>query len=209
MKLFLIRHGQTTANLDMVYAGQTDVPLTDLGRQQAEAIRPILAPVSFDKIYSSDLSRAIDTQRLAIPGAEGIRTPLLREYDVGSLVGVDFARGRQLFAQAQTDSSLMRDYSLFGGESPRMVCDRIREFLSMLEAESCENVAAFVHNGIMNSMLRIVLGTEFDTAAVKSQNCAINIFEFDGTRWRLFAWNYMGGISPYAAVKSANVGKTR
>lgn len=189
MKLFLIRHGQTSANLEGIYAGQTDVPLTDLGRQQAEAIRPILAPIVFDKIFSSDLQRAIDTQRLAIPGTEGIRTPLLREYDVGSLVGVDFAQGRQLFSQRQ-NTGITRDYSLFSGESPQMVCDRVRKFLALLEAAPCETAVAFVHNGIMNTMLRIVLGVEFDTAAVKSQNCAIHIFEYDGTRWKLLAWNY-------------------
>ena len=189
MKLFLIRHGQTTANLTSIYAGQTDVPLTDLGRQQAEAIRPILASTSFDKVFSSDLHRAIDTQQLALPGAEGIRTPLLREYDVGTLVGMSFDRGRQLFAQAQS-KSLTRDYSLFGGESPLMVRDRVCKFLALLEAEPCEAVAAFVHNGIMNTMLRIVLGTDFDTAGIKSQNCAIHVFEYDGTRWKLLVWNY-------------------
>ena len=57
MKLFLIRHGQTTANVSRkAYCGQTDVPLTELGRQQAEAIRPILSRHQFDRVFSSDLS---------------------------------------------------------------------------------------------------------------------------------------------------------
>ena len=190
MKLFLIRHGQTTANLTSTYAGQTDVPLTDLGRQQAEAIRPILASITFDKVFSSDLHRAIDTLQLALPGADGIRTPLLREYDVGTLVGMHFDQGRQMFAQVQANNGFTRDYSVFGGESPKMVRNRVQNFLSSLEQTPCENVAAFVHNGIMNTMLRIVLGTDFDTAGVKSQNCAIHVFEFNGERWKLLVWNY-------------------
>ena len=62
MKLFLVRHGQTVSNVAGVYAGQTDVILTDAGRAQAMKIRPILEKFQFDKVYSSDLSRAIDTQ---------------------------------------------------------------------------------------------------------------------------------------------------
>ena len=79
MKLFLIRHGQSTANLVKTYAGQTDAPLTEQGRLEAEQIRPILGKFSFDRVYSSDLTRAIDTQRIALPDAVAETTPLLRE----------------------------------------------------------------------------------------------------------------------------------
>ena len=58
MKLFLVRHGQTTANQQKIYAGQTDVLLTEQGRQEAESIRPILEKFTFDRVYSSDLTRA-------------------------------------------------------------------------------------------------------------------------------------------------------
>ena len=85
MKLFLVRHGQTTANQQQFYAGQTDVPLTEQGRQEAEAIRPILAKFTFDRVYSSDLIRAMHTAELAIPGCIYETTPLLREVGMGSL----------------------------------------------------------------------------------------------------------------------------
>ena len=87
MKLFLVRHGQTTANVDKIYAGQTDVMLTEAGREQAMAIRPILENFQFDKVYTSDLTRAMDTQALALPFEDPIRTPLLREIDVGGATG--------------------------------------------------------------------------------------------------------------------------
>lgn len=191
MKLFLVRHGQTTANLNKIYAGQTDVPLTEQGRKEAESIRPILEKFTFDRVYSSDLSRAVDTQRLALPGAVAIQTPLLREFDVGSLVGKTFA---EVSAQTSEEFRWKRDYTVFGGENAEMVCQRLRQFLSSLEADPCENAIAFAHNGVMNMMLRIVLGNNFNYAAVYSRNCAIHVLEFDGTHWRLLAWNYMGPI---------------
>lgn len=191
MKLYLIRHGESVANEKKVYAGQTDVMLTENGRSQARRIQPILEQISFDKVYSSDLIRAIETQRLAIPGAEGEKTPLLREFAVGTLEGMSYSEVRARFGAT---IGRARDYTPFGGENAETVRDRLREFLSKLEAEPWENVAAFVHNGIMISMMEIVLGSAFDRSALKSGNCAIHVFEYDGAKWHLLAWNYMCAV---------------
>ena len=191
MKLFLVRHGQTTANQQKIYAGQTDVPLTEQGRKEAESIRPILAPFTFDRVYTSDLSRAVDTQKLALPDATAIQTPLIREFDVGSLVGRSFT---EVATQIDDSFRWRRDYTGFGGENADMVCARLRQFLSDLEADPCDTAIAFAHNGIMNMMLRVVLGNTFDYASAYSRNCAIHVFEFNGEKWRLLAWNYMGKL---------------
>lgn len=191
MKLFLIRHGQTDANLAKVYSGQKDVLLTEKGISEAEGIRPILANFKFDKVYSSDLTRAVKTQELAIPGVKAVQTPLLREYDMGSLVGMGFQEAKDQYGEAFT---LTRDYTPFGGENSEMVCERVRKFTDMLIAEPCDYVAAFAHNGIMSSMLENVIGTAFDRTALKSYNCAIHVYDYDGIKWRLMAWNYMGRI---------------
>ena len=191
MKLFLVRHGQTTGNLDATFTGQRDVPLTDEGRRQAESIRPILEKIAFDRVYSSDLSRAVDTQLIAVPGVQGIRTPLLREVDVGRVEG-------QLYAQVRIDnpgwSATVDGYARFGGETSQQICDRVRAFLRELESNPCENVVAFVHNGIMGTMMSIVLDTFFDRSVLRTNNCAINVFDFDGSKWRLLAWNYKGDV---------------
>lgn len=188
MKLFLIRHGQSEANLSFCYAGQSDSKLTELGRQQALAVRPILKDIKFDRVYSSDLSRALDTQKLALPDYSAETTPLLREFAVGSLAGKPFIK---LESDPALVSVRKRDYTPFGGENADMVYDRLRQFLAGLEANPCENVAAFVHNGIMLTMLRVAIGTDFDYGATRSGNCAVHIFDYDGKTWRLLSWNYM------------------
>lgn len=191
MRLFMIRHGQTTANLEKFYAGQSDVPLTDRGRQEALALQPILAPFSFDRVYSSDLSRALQTQQLALPGVPALQTPALREFDVGSLLGKSYA---DAFAGLDDVYRRERDYRIFGGEDARAVRRRLEGFLRSLEAEPLETVAVFTHNGILGCMLELVLGACFDTRAVKSGNCSIHVYEFDGSRWKLLAWNYSGKL---------------
>ena len=191
MKLYVARHSQSEANLTKSYAGQTDSKLTPQGRLEALEIRPILEGISFDRVYSSDLSRAIETQKIALPGIEGIQTPLLREYDVGSLVGVTFAEAAAKYGDEYRRS---RNYVPFGGENGPMVCERARRFLQLLEENPCENVAAFSHNGLLNCLLQVVLNASFDNTAVGSQNCAIHVYEYDGSKWRLLAWNYKGKL---------------
>lgn len=190
MKLFLVRHGQTVANETMHYSGQSDTPLTELGRQQAMSIRPILEKIPFDRVYSSDLSRAIDTQLLALPGYTGERLPLLREIDTGSLTGRSIPEAKREMGEM---SKLLpiSGYAQFGGESTQQLCDRAREFLKLLEKDPRENVIAFAHNGFLGATLRVVLGAEIDRRAAVSQNCAIHVFAFEGGKWCLRAWNYM------------------
>jgi len=57
--LLVVRHGQTAANAAGQLLGRADVPLTDLGRRQAEALAAAVGPV--DRVVSSPLQRARDT----------------------------------------------------------------------------------------------------------------------------------------------------
>lgn len=193
MKLFMVRHGQTTGNVAGLIYGQVDYPLTQKGREQAAAIRPVLSKFQFDRVYSSDLSRAIETQQIAVPGVVGIRTPLLREFDVGKLTNMPYAEAESQYAKELFDARA-NGYDWFGGESYEQILDRLRKFLDILEADPCDNVVAFTHNGMLGFMLQLVLGVQFSRTAVLSANCAVQVFEFDGNNWKLLAWNYMSDI---------------
>lgn len=185
MRLFLIRHGQTVANQGRCFTGQSDVALTEEGRLQAVQIRPILEKIQFDKVFSSDLSRAVITQQLALPDYTAEQTKLLREFDVGSLVGK---------RSDEIPASERKPYEYYGGESSADVCNRVRAFFKELEGKPWENVAAFAHSGLIISALRVVVNADFPFSAVKCGNCSIHVFEYDGSRWKLLAWNYMGLI---------------
>ena len=64
MLLYLVRHGETDWNLQRRIQGSTDIPLNDTGREQAAATGRLLARREWDAIYSSPLSRAIETGEL-------------------------------------------------------------------------------------------------------------------------------------------------
>lgn len=187
MKLFLIRHGQSEANLQAYFTGQMDVALTELGKVQAAAIQPVLAPYHFDKVYASDLQRACITCENALPGVPYEPLKLLREYDVGDLAGVPLS---SIPRKNVADPADRPDYTDYNGENARMVCARAKAFLEMLEKENYEYVAAFSHHGFINCVLRTVLGTAYESKRIYTGNCAVHVVEFDGEKWRILALNY-------------------
>lgn len=91
MRLLLVRHGITQHNLDGCYTGQTDAPLSELGRLQASAVGRYLAEEKLDVILSSDLQRARDTAR-AIARHHNLpvlEDPDLREISMGTWEGMN------------------------------------------------------------------------------------------------------------------------
>ena len=81
---YLIRHGQPQQHRDKIFLGQTDVPLSDEGRKQAEKAKAAL-PVGIRRIYSSDLKRALQTAEII--GGQIIATQGFREMNLGSWDG--------------------------------------------------------------------------------------------------------------------------
>lgn len=84
-RILLIRHGQSTGNLDGKFIGQYNVELTPLGYKQAELTAGYLKNEHIDIVYSSDLSRAYHT---AVPTAKQHKLPIkknktLREINAG------------------------------------------------------------------------------------------------------------------------------
>jgi hypothetical protein len=113
MKLYLIRHGQSETNLRKCFTGWAQVALTEQGRAGAVGVRPMLEKIKFDKIYSSDLIRAMHTAELAIPGCAYETTPLLREVGMGSLELQPIA---EVEADMREKNTRQLGYAMYGGD---------------------------------------------------------------------------------------------
>lgn len=83
--IFLVRHGQTTTNLENLLVGRGNPNLTELGQRQARSLAPYLTGVK--EVWSSPLQRALDTAGLALPGMVPTIKESFIEQDFGSYEG--------------------------------------------------------------------------------------------------------------------------
>lgn len=181
--LILLRHGQTTYNEQQLMCGQRDVPLTPLGEDQARDAGKIISSFTFDKIYSSSLSRAFNTASLALgPATPAIeKRDELREMDAG-----DFS-GRSL-----TDPEILafpRDGTrgLPNGESEQQFIARVKKFYEddiLPRMEKGETVLIVSHAGVMHALGAIMSGEDTMKKSIwqgkRLPNTAIIEANYDG-----------------------------
>ena len=193
MILYMIRHGQSTANAGRLHAGWAQVPLTEQGFADARRAGKLLNGVPFDKIYVSDLLRAKQTLEAALPGAEGIETPLLREINVGELAGKTAAECTAIYGESYVTNKAIHDFTPYGGENDTMHLDRIREFTMQADLDGADCIAAFCHEGSIRCMLDLVLGQRHDRKEYAMANGSVSVFERKNGRWSLLFWNNTAG----------------
>ena len=70
--IYIIRHGKTERNQANVLQGRSDYPLNDEGIRQAEAAADRLRNIRFDHVFSSPLTRAVQTAKIVVPDLEPV-----------------------------------------------------------------------------------------------------------------------------------------
>lgn len=184
MRLWVIRHGESENNRDRIWTGQSDTPLTEKGRSDAERVKPLLDGVKFDRVYSSDLKRAKSTADIVMPDADISLTPLLREMNVGDLTGSPIS---VLTAEERAEATRL-GYGKYNGETRDQLKERILGFTKDIAESGSENVAAFSHAGWLRGFADEVIGIPLPRQNIICANCAVGIFEYDGKKWRLHSW---------------------
>jgi broad specificity phosphatase PhoE len=187
MEVVLVRHGETEWSRDGRHTGRTDVPLTDVGRGQAERLQSALGEWRFDRVLASPLSRALDTCRLAGFGERAELSDALLEWDYGEYEGLTTPHIREL----RPGWNLWRD-GCPGGETTADVGARVDSIVAELQ-ESEGDVALFAHGHVLRVLAArwveltpeaaarfwlatatiSVLGFERETAAMRRWNAPI------------------------------------
>ena len=110
VKLILMRHGESTANMQNTFTGWTDATLTDKGRQQAQAAGIALKQTSIkiDDVHTSMLKRTIMTALIVcdvlnINWVPIFKTWRLNERHYGALAGLDKDQARQKYGVEQVE----------------------------------------------------------------------------------------------------------
>ncbi len=154
--LVLVRHGETTWNLDQLVQGHIDDPtLTERGRRQAAEAADALRPTDFDVVLSSDLRRARDTAAILASGRglEVVTTLALRERTYGDFEGRSISDLPASMAGWEGDRVIDADARPPGGESLNDLCDRAARWLAALRLDYAgARVLAVTHGGTVRAI---------------------------------------------------------
>jgi alpha-ribazole phosphatase len=182
-KVYLIRHGETTWNSLMKFQGQTDIPLSDLGRQQAERLSRRLACERFTACYASDLTRAYETAKIvSIPHTLAVqKIPSLRELNFGAWEGLTSAEIKSSYREEvkQWWKSPLTT-RIPGGETLAEMVVRAMEALKTIVGSHQEgNVLVVSHGGAIRSIVGSVLGMDLNQYwRLRLDNASLNIVDF-------------------------------
>jgi broad specificity phosphatase PhoE len=155
--LLLIRHGETDWNAEGRLQGHTDRPLNDFGRRQAGALAERLAGDGITAVYSSDLSRALETAEILAARLElpVVTDPDLRERNWGNWEGL---------------TGTERDRVEYVGEATDAHGERVlRAVRRIAEQHPGERVVVVTHGG---SLRRVQIAT-YGMALPVIENCAV------------------------------------
>lgn len=175
--LTIVRHGQTSANLDGVWHGSINTPLTDHGHRQAAAVGEHIAThyTPITQVYASPLDRAHHTARaIADPlGLAPVIDEALVEYDLGEWEGMTF---QHLFEEKRLFHHMAQDphFAPHGGETPRQVGDRLAGALERISARHPgERVVVVSHGGALSIAFGVLLDGDYASWRRMMKNCAI------------------------------------
>jgi len=199
-----VRHGQTAWNAQTRIMGQRDVPLTDLGRRQAEATAEALRGDAFDALYASDLCRAQATAE-AINRYHGLKLelePRLRERAFGALEGLTPAEIRQTYPEhvAAYERDTLR-YRAPGAESRFDFLSRVGPLFDQLaDRHPDARVLVVAHGGVLRAWLSWIVSREMGLAeprfahAFAAGNCSISRLRFADGAWEVASLNATGHL---------------
>lgn len=165
-RLYLVRHGQTDWNKMRRYQGHSNIPLNYNGIKEANILASILEGENIDKIYSSDLKRALQTA-LIIGDKVGLEVEIrkqLREINFGHWEGKTYEEIMQKDGtsyQAWLDNPFK--VAPPGGENLASVYRRVEHFLKEIEDSMFfRNYVVVTHGGIIGLILMKTLKMEWE-----------------------------------------------
>ncbi len=177
--VYLARHGETAWSLSGQHTGLTDLPLTDRGERNARRLVERLKGLSFNKVFTSPLQRAMKTCELAGFGPRAEIDRDLLEWNYGEYEG---RRTEEIHAE-RPDWQLFRD-GCPGGESPDQVGARADRVVKRAR-EIAGNVLIFSSGHFLRVLAARWLGLEpaggkyflLSTASVSALSYEHNLFQ--------------------------------
>lgn len=185
MKLYIFRHGQTDWNAERRVQGHTDIELNEVGRREAELLGERLKGIHIEKVFSSDLSRALETAKIALSHLEIESSERLREAHFGEAEGKIFTDVLKEFGEDyfRTEPEFW-DHRIAGGETKRECIERVWGFIDEVTLNSHhKSVAISTHGGVIRNLVHSLLPPE--TPKIEIPNCCVYEIKRGEGKWEL------------------------
>ncbi len=193
--VILVRHGHVEGIDQPMFRGRLDLPLTSLGRRQAELTCDYIRRIAtLDAIYSSPLARCITTSS-TIGGPLGL-APIpeqgLIDIDYGAWQGrVVSEVARESAAEVSLWFRAPEEAAIPGGETLRSLSDRVRAATAGILKKAAGNTVAIVgHDSVNRVILLHALGLRLSQFWQFGQSPgAVNRLEYAGEDWTIHSVN--------------------
>lgn len=171
--LYIIRHGETDWNNQLLIQGSIDNPLNELGIKQAESLQTFFADIAIDHVVASPLSRAIDTACISLN---------LNKEDINIMENF-IERDFGFFEGKHVDTYFDKDAKnsqadLDTVEKDEDLIARVQAGLDAVLNEQFENGAIFCHSHVLKAALISHDPVRFKWSE-RLKNCAIIEFKVD------------------------------
>lgn len=162
MRLWLIRHGETQANVDGLYSGHAPTPLTARGIEQAQNLHTLLDDVSFDLVLCSELERAQHTARLVLSDRQ-LPVHIIPELNEMFFGDWEMRHHRDLMQEdAENYSAWCNDWQHAiptNGEGFQAFSQRVERFIARLsEYQHYQNILIVSHQGVLSLLIARLIG---------------------------------------------------
>lgn len=159
MKIFLIRHGESTSDVENRYGGDYDDHLTEKGKRQALELVDDLKAFGIQKIFSSPRLRVKETADIL---SEILNCELQINYDLrernayGILTGMVKEQAKSKYPE---QVKMLIDYksTIEGAETYEHLFERVRNVLQEITNTPYETIAIISHGGFMRCVFRDIL----------------------------------------------------
>ena len=172
-RVALLRHGETAWSGGGAIHGRTDVPLLP-------GTRIILPEVCRGmRVVTSPLRRCVETAAL-LGAPDAAREPRIIEMDWGDCQGESFVALRERLGEAMRDNEARGlDFRPPGGESPRLVLERVKAWLKEI-ASAGEPTLAVTHRGVIRALFAEATGWDMrGKPPARLEWDAVQLFELD------------------------------
>lgn len=185
IKVYFIRHGETEWNKIGRFQGWTDIPLSEHGLKQAEALgkRFEREGIQLDRIYASPLIRAVQT---AQPLSDLYGLPIetidcFKEMNYGEWDGLTFTELKQKYGREFIGFILAPHKGTFPGEGTfDNVVERVKPGLEQVfgEENKDKTIAVVGHGGIIRLTLFYLLGMDYGLYNnISIENTGVSLYE--------------------------------